>query len=227
MARTHSISGNESLSKASVLISSFPCTFACWCKPTSIALDGNQNYTLMSFDDAGGDNQVLLWMEDNGASNSIIAAVVNSNVIVRAQSSQPTAGSWHHACAVFASTTSRSCYVNGANKATGTDSANFPSGLDTTYIGFSTRTSGAHFDGDIAEAAMWDVALTDAEVRSLGLAGVVPTLVRPQSLVSYWPIYGNASPEPDRWKNRNDMTLNNSPAKANHPRIYRPHSGAF
>jgi len=75
-------------------------------------------------------------------------------------------------------------------------------------------------DGDIAEVAFWNVVLTDAEF-AMGAAGYSPLLIRPQSLVAYWPLWGVFSPEIDLFGGW-DLTLQNAPAVADHPPIHMP-----
>jgi hypothetical protein len=87
----------------------------------------------------------------------------------------------------------------------------------------STSTVG-YFDGLIAEVGIWGAVLTDAEVASLA-KGVSPLMVRPQSLVAYYPLYGRGSTEPD-YINGLGLTPTNSPVAAEHPRAYRPWSPA-
>ena len=78
----------------------------------------------------------------------------------------------------------------------------------------------AYTDSIIAEAAVWNVDLTDAEVAILA-AGYSPLFVRPQFLVAYWSLFGDSSPEPDIIGGY-DMTLNNGPTQATHPIIHYP-----
>jgi hypothetical protein len=90
--------------------------------------------------------------------------------------------------------------------------------LTTTEVG--TLWSGTNpFAGDICEAAMWNAALDDGEMLALG-KGVCPLLIRPQSLIFYLPIYGNASPEPDRWNSRRDFTVTSTTKADHYPVMY-------
>lgn len=128
---------------------------------------------------------------------------------------------WHHGCAIFAATNDHRIFLDGANKNTSATTVS-PSSFTKTLIGAEAR-SGAishYFDGSIAEAAVWNVALSDDEVASLA-KGFSPTLVRPDALVGYWPLFGNDSPEPDRWKSRFDMTVTGA-TKADHVRMFAP-----
>lgn len=106
---------------------------------------------------------------------------------------------WHHACGVFAAANSRAVYLDGGGK--GTDATNVvPTSLDRFSIGADWRSDGDglprfFLNGGVAEAAVWNVALTDAEVLILA-AGYRPTFVRPDGLVAYWPLIWN---DRDRW----------------------------
>ena len=69
-------------------------------------------------------------------------------------------------------------------------------------------------DGQIAEAAIWNVALTDGEIASLA-KGFKPTRIRPQSLVFYAPLIRNLQ---DTRKGM-ALTNNNAATVAAHPRV--------
>jgi hypothetical protein len=109
-----------------------------------------------------------------------------------------TVATWAHACAVFAFSDDRRAFLNGRHKGTDTTLVSAPSFSKLT-IGtrYSDGMRGQFFDGLIAEAAYWNVGLTDAEVALLG-QGYSPRVVRPGSLRAYWPLAGQYSPtEPD------------------------------
>lgn len=134
-----------------------------------------------------------------------------------------SANTWQHVAAVVASTTSRSIYLNGGNAGSNSTLVNTPPGLNTTSVGCWILSSapGGLLSGRLAEVAFWSAALDADEIAALA-KGFSPLLIRPQSLAAYWPLVGNDSPEPDRWKNRYDLTLTNAPAKADHPRLFLP-----
>jgi hypothetical protein len=76
-------------------------------------------------------------------------------------------------------------------------------------------------DGRIGEAAIWNVALNQAECEALA-AGFSPLFIRPASLVNYWDMVLNADPLVDRMGNDN-LTATNTPTQAgNHPPIIMP-----
>jgi hypothetical protein len=71
------------------------------------------------------------------------------------------------------------------------------------------------FAGRIAEAGVWNAALTDAEIASLA-DGMTCDKVRPQSLVFYAPLVRDLIDA----KGGLTITNNNTATVANHPRVY-------
>jgi len=129
---------------------------------------------------------------------------------------------WHHACAVFSSNSSRTIYLDGGNSATNTTTVGVNTGsfVATTIGAYSNSTGiGQPCDGLIAEVAVWNTSLTADDAASLA-SGISPMLVRPDVLVAYWPLFGEASPEIDIVRGQ-DATVNGATA-GDHPRILRP-----
>lgn len=134
-----------------------------------------------------------------------------------------SADTWHHGCAVFASATSRAAYLDGGNK--GTNATNhLPSGVNRSFVGtrILSGTRAFFLNGMVAEAGIWDIALSDAEVAALA-TGLSPLLVRPESLVAYWPLWGSSDPEIDRVGGLG-LAVTGATADA-HPRVFNPPSG--
>ena len=130
-----------------------------------------------------------------------------------------TTGTWHHAAGVSASATSRTAYIDGGSSGT-SGSSRIPTGVDTLAIGRRSATTGVnYFSGNIAEVAIWDVALAAAQVGMFAIP-ISPLIVNLGSLVFYCPIIGNFSPEIDVAASRN-MTVTGATVAA-HPRIFYP-----
>ncbi len=127
---------------------------------------------------------------------------------------------WQHAAAVFGATNSRDAFLNGTNKGSNTTSVTGAMTLNRTRIGGRIGLTGAEgnfHNGRIAEAAIWNVALTDAEVAELAL-GVSPLMVRPSGLVFYAPLLGRRDPEIELRQARNlDVA---TPVYVEHPRVF-------
>jgi hypothetical protein len=121
-------------------------------------------------------------------------------------SSSYSANIWHHICARFTSTTSRDAFLDGGSKGSNTDSST-PSGIDALSIGMRDLSTPDNFlSGKIAHAAIWNVALTDAEVAVLA-RGADPRSIRRNNLVAYWPL----TTDDDDIIGSYDMTAYNSP----------------
>ena len=136
---------------------------------------------------------------------------------------------WHHAAFVASSSTSMFAYLDGVPGAEEAN-ANDPTGIDTAIIGAwkIASTTLYYWSGLLAEAAIWDVALTTVEIALLS-AGYSPLFVRPGNLVKYWPLKA-ASATPDSGDYMDLMTgnmfdVNTDGLDAEHPRIIYPSGG--
>lgn len=132
-----------------------------------------------------------------------------------------TVNTWHHVCGVFNATDSRSAFIDGGGKATNTDTAT-PSNLDRMAIGRLARSAASflYWSGSIAEAAIWNAALTDEEVAILA-AGYSPLFVRPQNIIFYLPMIRDDDNDLVGGLN---LTATNGPTISAHPRIIYPTS---
>lgn len=217
MARAFVNASSEGMHNTSAILSGPPITIACFFITTNdaavLTLACLSNSTI-----AG--NWILLTLRGDGGDK--IEMNVNdgtTNAFPRTTTTFTT-GTLHHACGIHAAANDTRVFIDGGSKNTSTTSTT-PT-VDDTRIG--TLNNGGtienFFDGDIAEVGIWNVALTDPEVLVLS-TGMSPLLVRPSSLVGYWPLIGRYSPEIDR-VGRFDMTLDNTPAFADHPRMFYP-----
>lgn len=218
MARAFDDASTQYLRTTSVPLTDEPITMAGWFYSDSIAL----NQTIMCIGDTGGADHY--WR--------IIAAGAVGGDPVRAQASGTTvtstadtttgysANTWHHAIGTF-DTSSITVRIDGGNEGSDSQTPDPSAADDVVAIGAFERSSIIHYmSGNIAESAMWNAILTAAEAQSLA-AGYSPLLIRPQSLVAYWPLIGRTSPEIDIVGGYN-MTLVNTPTTAAHPRIIYP-----
>lgn len=196
----------------------YPLTLACWMYPDDAA---NNTVAMWVGDkDVNADWLALIEASGGEVGDPFRAAVNDSGFSAAVTSTGYTANTWHHCCGVFTSTTSRDAFIDGGSKGSNAV-ARAPSGADRTSIGRIGRlVPFAYFSGRIAEAGIWDVALTDDEVKMLA-AGISPIRVRPLSLVEYWPIYGVDSPEKDYSKNNNDMVVTGA-TQADHAPVALP-----
>ena len=215
---------SQYLSRASAVVGAAPLTMACWFYSTSAA--ALQTIMEVSRTGAAGttDKYRIILRGDLAAGSKTLQAQQIPGFLATT-TAQYSINQWHHGCGVFASASSRTAYIDGGNAGTDTTSGTVGT-LGQTLIGTawdsSNSTFGAFFSGRIAEAAIWDVELTAAEVAALARR-YTPLQIRPQSLVAYWPLGGRYGQfDLDRWKSSLNMTPTNSPTWADHDRIIYP-----
>lgn len=163
-------------------------TFSALYRPT--ILDSG---TVLGVGSSGTSQYIALAMLDTGQGFLEVAgkdAFAASNFSV---------GDWHSLVGVQASATSRVFYANGVAGTANTESADPVSDqLDRTTVG-ALVINGNHTStalGDVAEVAIWDVALTAAEAAMLA-AHICPLLVRPSALRFYSPLWGSPAGGPE------------------------------
>ena len=187
-----------------------PVSFAAWIRPSSLAASAIIGVSRNS----GTTQRAYLGLSAAG----LITAISQSSGTTRTASTSAatSASTWAHACAVFASSTSRSVYLNGASKGTNTQNSS-PTGLNRGNIGmvYAGTSASLFFPGDIAEVACWNVALTDGDAALLA-KGVSPYLVKGNNLLAYWPLVGRYSPEISLFGGF-DLTLTAAPTVSDHP----------
>jgi Concanavalin A-like lectin/glucanases superfamily len=176
------------LHAATAVATGAPLTMVCWFRKTGTASSPQE---LVCLSDASEHDQMFILSAGDGSDAVVFAGPYAGGVWDPAVATASfAAGQWHHAAAVFVSSSERHAYLDGANK--GSSSAVItPTGQDRTSIGraiLSTPT--AYFAGDIAEVAIWNTALSDAEIAILGhgfsplcLTHRLPNLVLYQDLI--------------------------------------------
>ena len=217
MARDFNRAAGDNLVVDAAPATAVPLTLACWAQfsggttaPHTLVFVGDasatdQYFTLEAKGDVVGDPIRAQARSGGGAAADTSTAFVNDIQ--------------HHCCAVFTSSISRACFIDGGSKGTDTTSST-PTGVDRMAIGRAMDSSASDtISGRIAEVGIWNAALTDAEVAILAL-GFSPPFVRPQSLIGYWPLIGRTSPEIDL-VGGNDMAVTGATAFA-HPGIIYP-----
>lgn len=230
MARSFSSGSSQRLYYAGSPVSAFPFSFVCWFYPT----DATSNHALVGVSSTNqvANNTCLLYALGAVAGDPVAAYCEGTPFGgARADSTAGfTANAWHHAAAVFTSASSRTVYLNGGNSATNTttQTPDFTATLETNLGAWYSDTSNSYVlfaSTRIAEAAVYNVALTASDVAALA-RGYSPICVRPADLVAYWPLGGHhGQHDNDHWKNGYDLTAVNSPTWADHPRVIYPAFG--
>lgn len=193
MARYFHQASSEYLSVSSAALTVTPITMACW---------------FFSHDSAPSDDQYLIDIHNTASDRfrdcfSLIASGFGGSRFGIVGLHGTSGGSaqadtnaasgrvwqpfqWQHACAVFAADSDRRVFLNASDKATDTALEGAPSGLNVTTVGRQTSlATGAYVWGRIADAAIWNVALEDAEISLLANLRARPWQIRPESLVAY------------------------------------------
>lgn len=210
--------GTDSLTSDSPPVTAYPYTMSAWVRTTDTAT-----------------SQAVLWIGDKDVTNHraflrIAGNIVGDPVVFTVQgggaaadantSSGVTSGVWHHVAAVATSSTDRAVFIDGGSKGTSATDVT-PAGIDRIAVGRQVHSSpGAPLTGQVAWTAMWDVALTDAQVAILA-TGINPRRVRPADLVWVAPLDGVSSPEPDYnfVATQSPLTVNGAAAATTDPSV--------
>lgn len=207
----------EYLERDAAPVTAVPLTMACWFNVDEDA----KTFELMWIGDkdAAPNNEEFGLRANPAAAGDPVQASIRSagTSVAAATTTGLTVGQWHHACGVQSATNARAAYIDGGSKGTNTSNLT-PAGLDRIAIGRSGRPTPANYtSGNVAEAAVWNVALTDAEIALLG-KGFSPLFFRPEKLVFYSPLIRLAAGGVQRdWIGGFDLTEFNTPASAAHP----------
>lgn len=163
-------------------ITGAPFSMAAWFRPDT---DTDISMVLTFVDASVGNQQIRLDVRGDKVGDPVRAFTFDGGTGDELSTTTGiTANTWHHCCRVDSAVNNRSVFLDGGGKATNTVSLT-PTGIDTMSVGrIGTSTPEVFVEGAVAEVAVWDVALSDAEVAILA-AGFSPLFVRPASLKFY------------------------------------------
>lgn len=216
MARLFDDTTSDYLSQATPPLTGSPLTIAAWIQTDDLTV----TQVVASIGASGSTHQYSLIVAGAAAGDPLRATVTNSVGNVTGFTPAVTAG-WHSAIAVFASDTQATAYLDGTTTASGLGFGGSVSGIDRYFIGRRANNGTAnYFSGDIAEVAVWNVALSLADALEHA-TGISARQIRPQNLISHCEILGENSPEIERRQGLS-MTLNSgtlaNPVWSPHPR---------
>jgi hypothetical protein len=201
---------NQRLTPASAPVAAAPLTMACWFRPANVTHTG----ALITLTNTAGSDYFALYFNGTRAGDPVTIFMNPGAPSGFHTTSGASANTWHHACGVFASSTSRTVYIDGGNSSTSTVNGT-PANIAQFNIGSFQTAAGNFFNGQIAEVGIWNAALTADEIASLA-KGMTCDKVRPQSLVFYAPLVRDLID----YKGGLAITNNNTATVANHPRVY-------
>jgi len=208
MARKFVAASNQYLYNANAVKDAVPLTMACWVKPADVSA----SYIPMSLTDTAGQIDYFC-LQLTITTGTLVARTRSVGGGDNAETANVvTAGKWHHICGVWAATDDRKSYLDAGTAGTGTADLT-PAGIDTTSIGaHKDSVILQHLNGQIAEAAIWDVALSTDEIKQLA-HGMSPYLVNRANLLAYWPLTLDDTDLAGVY----DLTAINSPTFSNSP----------
>jgi len=219
MARTFN-GTSQRLRRESAVVLQPPLTLAVWVRPgRSSAYEDVLGLCNTSQNHSG---HFLQLRGPDGVRAAAVTAQQGTFAIARSSDSYAL-NQWQHVAGVFSAADRRKVYLNGRPGAEDTV-AKAPGGLNRTTVAAWESSGGvtAYFAGGTAEAAIWDAALTDAEILALA-QGDSPLLVRPENLRGYWPLGGEfGENDADHSGAGNDLTADGGPGWMTHPPIRYP-----
>jgi hypothetical protein len=209
------VSGSLQYIGGSAPVSIAPCTLFAMSFPADNTT-GSAIVSLGNAVNAGGDYFFTALNGDVAGDPGRVGVVSAAPAVgVSASAASYNVSAWNSLVGVFQSTSSRAVALNGTTAAVNTTSVT-PTNINVVGIGAINRTAPASYaSANIAECAIWDVALSAGEINSL-TKGFKPSRIRPQSLVFYAPLLR----ELRDWRAGRALTNNNGATVTNHPRVY-------
>jgi len=174
-------------------VTAVPFTLACWIKPDDASIVANQFFLTLS--DASDSQRFYLYIAGSSETpQGALACYAEGSAGDGNNIAGPlTDDVWQHVCLVCASATDRRLYLNGGSRLDMTGNVGAPS-VDRFQIGSRADLSDP-FGGFMADVAVWNAALSDAQAAAL--ASFYPSEVAAANLAAYWPLRTNADPTPD------------------------------
>ena len=211
MARFFNDASQEYLELDSAPITATPFTMACWFNSNDIG--ANQGLMWLGDKDVADHYWAMLANGAGGGDPIAFQAVAGGGAANAVTSTGFSADTWHHACGVAVSAIDRAVFIDGGSRGTNVTSRTPLNADRITIGGLGDSTPTLYMSGAIAEAAFWNVALSDAEVALLA-KGFSPLFIRPQNLVAYWPLIRD---DDNDLIGGFDLTAFNTPTVATHP----------
>jgi hypothetical protein len=210
MSRSFAAASSEYLNNDSFTsISGVPFSMACWLYFTDAT---NDRPGLFIGDKDAVNHRAQIQFQDTGA-------VLNFQYETSVGATEASGGSmvvntWYHIAGVLAATNSGFAYLDGVQGTEQTNDVGDLTAIDRVAIGAEAGSTPAEYmDGNVAEAAVWNVALTQADITALA-AGYSPLFIKPQNLVFYLPMIRDNDVD---WIGGLSMTANGTPTVADHP----------
>lgn len=161
MARQFVSASSQFFQSNVAVVTAVPVTFACW----AYQLGAAASLGFMSIGHTTNSNGWILSLNSSKPTFISSNSAGSSTPSATTTNAMPT-GQWVHLAGVSSAAASRAVYMNGpANKGTNTTSVTVGATMNRTTVGsnYNTGGAGSFMNGFLAEAAIWNVALTDGE----------------------------------------------------------------
>lgn len=200
------------LHAGAAVVTAPPCSMGIW----FYIATGDQGYGLISV--GGAYSSQHMSMLYSHTTNKLLAMVQNGGAYPYAETPLGTTRDvWHHGLAVFAATNERHVYIDGSNKGSNVTNVATPTVTRST-IGIRGDLYGITWNGLVAEAVYWNVALGDSDAEELA-SKVSPLSVHPDNIIAHYTLFN--APDLD-WVGGYDMTAPNGASDADGPPIFYP-----
>jgi hypothetical protein len=195
-------SDSINMGQPSALNFTAPFTLSAWTNATSFPALGNNSGGIITKGYDGSKAQYVLRYTGSpfAGGNALKLQILYYDGAVHGIEWSPTntTGTWYNIVGGFDGSV-WFLYNNGISVGTTSGTQIAPTNSAEDFAVGSevdTGTPAQFFNGLIADAAAWNVALSATEIAKLA-AGYRPYQVRTSGLIGYWPLEGTASPEPD------------------------------
>lgn len=179
MARNFVLASSDRLDAA--LAPSYPFTVSAWAK-IGTSPGSTSEYVIVQIQDSIAANHY--WRLCVDATFFTIRARSGGGATTSSSSTVPTVGQWYHLAFVCTSSTNRELFIDGSSGATDTTSR-APSGINSISAGIAgDSTPSDAWEGDIAELAFWNMALSSGDIGELA-SGAYPPHVQPGNIIFY------------------------------------------
>jgi len=190
MARKFVLGSSQYLTSSTAPVSGPPMSVSCWLFPNNTAVD--QECAAITDNSAGNADAIRLEIDWSAGGWGLSPRHASTQTGINTNT-MPTGSTWNHigGCLIVAGNTG-TLYLNGTK----------PTLAASTYTtgttGLAVSSIGAYISSTnvvnpssaiIADFAIWNIALTDAEFFALA-KGVRPGNIRPASLVRWYPLDG-------------------------------------
>ena len=203
---------------SSVNVTGTQLTLAAWVMYTSLPNSSTYPGIITKNDPGGNKHQFSLQAQDSTGQFTMVTGNGGSTYGTSPIcSTNPSTGVWYHVAATLSGTT-QTVYLNGSYCNSNSSGTSMGSNGERLCIGEANNggdnctNATRYLQGRIAEAAVWNVALTANEIAALASGVTPPNAHGGTSLVGYWPLYGVDAPEPDLSGNGSSATVTGATA---------------